>query len=232
MMSAQPEASSSALPKPQLPLCVVCHAKPAIYTCPRCSMRTCSMSCSHQHKSLGDGCSGVRNKAAYVPMNDYGYMALMSDYTFLEEMGRKVGDWGREIVQNGFMANASGIVRGRVATSMRGGRGRGRGRGAGTTGGKTRSKRDVLKMQLDFRDIEMEMLPTGMERRILNQSTWDFKYASTLYCIPSLNRDMYLVLCTVPAEIVLHCSPSSSNSILRPIRCNHLPNRLANHSPS
>lgn len=140
------------------------------------------MLCSNQHKILGDGCSGVRNKAAYVPMNQYGYTSLMSDYTFLEEMGRKVGDWGREIVQGGYMANAPGAVV-RVATSMRGGRGRGRGRGAGPVGGRTKSKRDVLKMQLDFRDIEVEMLPNGMERRVLNQSTWDFKYASALYCI-------------------------------------------------
>ncbi|KAH9844201.1 uncharacterized protein C8Q71DRAFT_697197 [Rhodofomes roseus] len=182
-MSAQPEASSSTLPNPQPPLCSVCHDKPAIYTCPRCSMRTCTMSCSNQHKTLGVGCSGVRNKAAYVPMNEYGYMSLMSDYTFLEEMGRKVGDCGREIVQGGFTANAAGAGRGRIATSMRGGRGRGRGRGAGAAGGKTRSKRDVLKMQLDFRDIEMEMLPNGMERRILNQSTWDFKNRTALLTI-------------------------------------------------
>ncbi|KAH9938252.1 uncharacterized protein B0H18DRAFT_1205524 [Fomitopsis serialis] len=124
-MSVQPEASGSVLPKSQPPLCVVCHVKPAIYTCPRCNMRTCSMPCANQHKSLADGCSGVRNKAAYVSMNKYGYMALMSDYTFLEEMGR----------------------------------------------------------QLDFRDIEMEMLPNGMERRILNQSTWDFKNRTALLTI-------------------------------------------------
>lgn len=150
------------------------------------------MGCSNQHKILGDGCSGVRNKAAYVPMNEYGYMSLMSDYTFLEEMGRKVGDWGREIVQGGYMTNTPGIV-GRVATSMRGGRGRGRGRGMGPAGARTKSKRDVLKMQLDFRDIEMEMLPNGMERRVLNQSTWDFKYASILCRIYPLKRIIYFV---------------------------------------
>ncbi|KZT74288.1 hypothetical protein DAEQUDRAFT_720449 [Daedalea quercina L-15889] len=38
-------------------------------------------------------------------------------------------------------------------------------------------------MQLDLRDIEMEMLPNGMERRILNQSTWDFKNRTALLTI-------------------------------------------------
>jgi len=50
---------------------------------------------------------------------------------------------------------------------------RGRGRGRGRTGGDT--KRDVLKMQLEVRDIDMDILPVGMERRRLNQSYWEPK---------------------------------------------------------
>ncbi|CCL99439.1 uncharacterized protein FIBRA_01457 [Fibroporia radiculosa] len=115
----------------------------------------------------------------------------MSDYTFLEEMGRKIGDWGREIVQGGYTRNSTGIKPARGMADMRG-RGRGRGRGmAMNAGKKTRSKRDILKMQLDFRDIEMEQLPAGMERRILNQSAWDFK-----------NRTALLTL-----EFKFHCPP-------------------------
>lgn len=49
-------------------------------------------------------------------MNQYGYMALMDDYVYLEEIGRKVGDWGREIVHGGYGAGGA-----------EGGRGRGRG---------------------------------------------------------------------------------------------------------
>lgn len=107
-------------------------------------------------------------------MNQYGYMALMDDYTFLEEVGRKVSEAGREIVQGGFQQN--------VVAQRGGGRGRGRGRGRGggngksvqqRNGGGNTSKRDTLRMELDFRDIEMDMLPVGMEKRTLNQSTWD-----------------------------------------------------------
>lgn len=35
------------------------------------------------------------------------------------------------------------------------------------------SKRDSLKNQLALRDIKMDLLPEGMERRKTNQSTWD-----------------------------------------------------------
>ncbi|KAH9951677.1 hypothetical protein B0H21DRAFT_186256 [Amylocystis lapponica] len=176
------ESSSSSGLQLQSSLCAICATDNAKYTCPRCSIRICSLSCSTEHKARGQGCSGVRNKAAYVPMNQYGYMALMDDYVFLEEVGRNVGGWGREIVQGGYLAGGgTDSGRGRMAPR---GRGRGRGRGAGGhAGGKTRSKRDVLKMQLDFRDIEMDLLPNGMERRTLNQSTWDFKNRSALLTV-------------------------------------------------
>ena len=162
----------------QSPICSICVKNPAKYTCPRCSVRTCSLPCSQTHKTQGEGCSGVRNKAAYVPMNQYGYMSLMNDYTFLEDVGRQVAEWGREIVQGGYSHSGE---------NSRGGRGRGRGRGRGIAGGMRggvghayagRNKRETLKMEMDFRDIEIDMLPAGMERRTLNQSTWDIKYVA------------------------------------------------------
>jgi hypothetical protein len=97
---------------------------------------------------------------------------MMDDYVFLEDVGRRVGDWGKEIVRGGFgMRGANGIeARGR------GGNGRGRARGRrGDCGNRGRTKRDVLKMQLESREIDMELLPVGMERRKVNQSSWDFK---------------------------------------------------------
>lgn len=134
-------------------------------------------------------------------MNQYGYMALMNDYTFLEETGRKVGEWGREIVRGGYMGGSVAGRRGRGGMRASG-RGRGRGGMAGSGGGKTRSKRDILKMQLDFREIEMELLPNGMERRILNQSTWDFKYALAFHCI-YFQRQLYMFMCPRFAETKL-----------------------------
>lgn len=102
----------------------------------------------------------------------------MDDYVYLEEMGRKVEGWGKEIGRGGYAAGA-----GAGAGGGRGGRGgfdnggRGGGGRGGRGGGAQRTKRDILKMQLEARDVDVEMLPAGMERRSLNQSTWDFKYA-------------------------------------------------------
>lgn len=95
---------------------------------------------------------------------------MMDDYVFLEDVGRKVGDWGAEIGRGRYMASAADRGRGRGF----GGRGRGRGRsfGGGNIG---KSKQDVFKQQLELRDIDVELLPDGMERKMFNKSMWDFK---------------------------------------------------------
>ena len=144
--------------------CLVCSSRVAIYTCPRCATQTCSLPCSAAHKTR-TGCSGVRDKTKFVPMNRYTNGTMMDDYVFLEDMSRRVGECGQDIVRNGYRM-------------VRGGRGRGLvgprrpGRGA------FEKKRDMLKLQLELRDIEMDLLPSGMERRKLNHSTWDPKCVS------------------------------------------------------
>jgi hypothetical protein len=109
-------------------------------------------------------------------MKEYGWGSMMNDYTFLEDIGRKVGEVGREIVRGGYSHPTS--LSHPSSHSSRGGGGRGRGRGAGPkrgrgVGGKT--KRDIWKMQMEVRDVDVDLLPLGMKRRKANQSSWDFK---------------------------------------------------------
>ena len=113
-------------------------------------------------------------------MNKYGWGSMMDDYCFLEDVGRRVGEWGREIVKGGFDMSVRGNKNGAVVVGRdRSGRGRGggvMGRNGSGRGGKR--KREVLKMLLEVREIELELLPSGMERRMLNQSVWDQKYVT------------------------------------------------------
>ncbi|KAH9999780.1 hypothetical protein BJV77DRAFT_1063968 [Russula vinacea] len=87
----------------------------------------------------------------------------MDDYVFLEDLSRRVSEWGQDIARSGY-----GTLQAR--------RGRGDMRPGKTRKGMSRNKRDILKSQLELREIEMDLLPSGMERRTLNQSTWDSKY--------------------------------------------------------
>lgn len=103
-----------------------------------------------------------------MPMNQYGYSTMVNDYILLEEVGRKVGEWGRDILKGGLLASANG------ANAMSAGRG-GRGGRATRSSGRTQDKRRYLAMQLGFRDIYMDVLPQGMERAKRNRSFWDSK---------------------------------------------------------
>ncbi|XP_008332336.1 box C/D snoRNA protein 1 [Cynoglossus semilaevis] len=67
--------------------CVVCQAEEAKYRCPACQTQSCSLSCVKRHKEES-GCSGVRDKTAYVALSEFDEMALLSDYRFLEDTGR------------------------------------------------------------------------------------------------------------------------------------------------
>jgi box C/D snoRNA protein 1 len=160
-------SASSSSPTSTTP-CVICHLHSHIYTCPRCSVRTCSVQCSSQHKKASS-CSGIRDRAAYVPMNAYSWGTMMDDYVFLEDIGRIVETHGATISRGSFMAREP---RGRG----RGSRGRGRGRGSAAAAVVGGSKKDTLKMQLGFKNISVDFLPEGMEKRRLNQSRWDARH--------------------------------------------------------
>jgi hypothetical protein len=51
-------------------------------------------------------------------------------------------------------------------------------------------------MQLEARDIDMDLLPVGMERRKLNQSSWDYKYMFLIFCQNS--KIEYIDVCPFP----------------------------------
>jgi len=170
-VQSAPAASSSTEPTNSTlngkPLCAFCKLKYAIYTCPRCAFKSCSLACSNGHKERMN-CSQARDKSAYVPMNQYGLGTLANDYVYLEEVGRKVTEWGRDIGQNRYMDASAGRDPRRQA---RGRRGRG---GISRQAGRNH-RREILRDRLEEDDIEMLLLPEGMERRRLNQSTWDPK---------------------------------------------------------
>ncbi|KAK1224765.1 Box C/D snoRNA accumulation [Marasmius sp. AFHP31] len=198
------------LPAPQI-------SQPTKYTCPRCSIRTCSLQCSSLHKTLHN-CSGERDKAKYVKMNEYGYREMMNDYVYLEQVGRRVKDWGGEIVKGGFDQSQNDTDRkgkGRefMTTTMRGQRVAARGKGPG------KSKRELLKLKLEARDIYMELLPLGMERKKMNESTWDFKSQTAWLTIefifhpPNTNTNITPPL--LPTTLVTHRNNISTTPLLK-----------------
>lgn len=188
--------------------CASCASRIAIYTCPRCATRTCSLPCSAAHKT-NTGCSGVRDKAKFVPMNRYTHGTMMDDYVFLEDVSRKASEWGQDIARGGYATGVQG---------RRGGGRGGMGRGNKTRGGVSSKKRDTLRAQLELRDVEIDLLPAGMRRRSLNRSFWDPKCVkrSPLRTLDSRDDPFFSFLSLAQEEDSLsddrvYCSPSRSH---------------------
>jgi hypothetical protein len=91
-------------------------------------------------------------------MNAYAYPTMVSDYTFLSSMGRKVDDLSRE---NGAAST-----------------GKGKGR-AGGGGGGGNGKLEALKREMGKRGMrDVTFLSEGMEKRRLNETRWQAKSVS------------------------------------------------------
>lgn len=56
--------------------CEVCGIK-AQYTCPKCEVRTCSLTCVNIHKKELE-CDGIRDKTKFIPLTSFTDLDLLS----------------------------------------------------------------------------------------------------------------------------------------------------------
>lgn len=74
-----------------LPPCEICNAQIAIYRCPRCYTRTCSLECCRKHKAKDERsgelvCNGQRDRTKFCSLKRFTDAQLASDYHFLEDV--------------------------------------------------------------------------------------------------------------------------------------------------
>lgn len=149
-------ASVDAAPGPsaRLASCSICASPSSIYTCPRCSRPTCSLPCSKSHKDRFS-CSGARDRAAFVPMKQFGWGQLMTDYGYLEEVGRGVQTAQRETEKR----ERTGDVKHQA---------------------KVKGKMRELVRRAEGQGVELVLMPVGMARRSKNKTGWHPKYVFRL----------------------------------------------------
>ncbi|XP_060629846.2 box C/D snoRNA protein 1 [Anolis sagrei] len=82
---AAPNTSSGR--KMSLRRCEMCDTEEAKYRCPCCMKYSCSLTCVKKHKTTFS-CNGVREKTAFVSVNEFSDLNLLSDYRFLEDVAR------------------------------------------------------------------------------------------------------------------------------------------------
>lgn len=64
--------------------CEVCGSVKAKYTCPKCEVKSCSLTCVNRHKEELF-CDGIRNTAKFVHRNQFTDLDLLSDYHLLQK---------------------------------------------------------------------------------------------------------------------------------------------------
>ncbi|OHE92622.1 HIT zinc finger [Colletotrichum orchidophilum] len=80
-------------------LCAICHIEPPKYKCPRCTLQTCSLTCTKRHKSWSS-CNGIRDATAYVPPSKLKTAAGVDhDFNFLSGIERAVQRSEKEIIE-------------------------------------------------------------------------------------------------------------------------------------
>ena len=85
--------------KTSIQTCQICQINDAIYCCPRCSIRTCSLSCCQKHKQMSN-CNGKRDRTSYISLTKFTDDDLRSDFHFLEDVlhtSERVKRLGKEL---------------------------------------------------------------------------------------------------------------------------------------
>lgn len=124
-------------------LCQTCQKDDWKYTCPRCLVHSCSLTCVLQHKKEAN-CSGIRDKTSYVPLREYNESHMMSDYTYLEDISRQ----------------SDNLTRSRMDTTK------------DLKGKAAENKSRVFSKHANGLGIHYSALPVGMSRHKLNQSNY------------------------------------------------------------
>jgi len=155
-------------------LCEECNEKSAVYQCPGCLIRTCSLQCCQAHKKRTK-CSGKRPRGAYLPLCRMNDSTLRSDYFFMEEVldtmprARKIS----KLAEEGKLSTNDSIQSNSLNNQK------------STASLYKKAKR--LVQQAQRRGITLQVMPSVLERH-KNNSSW--------YCGP---RD----LITWKVEVIL-----------------------------
>lgn len=88
--------------------CQECKEVVAVYQCPRCNRRTCSLKCCIAHKQ-NTGCTGKRDRTKFQRLEEMSDTTLQSDFHFLEDVLSTVDGGKRLMKQVGANARSSGI---------------------------------------------------------------------------------------------------------------------------
>jgi hypothetical protein len=141
-------------------LCRICNIQVPKYTCPRCSLQTCSLACSKRHK-VWSSCNGERDPTVYKPPSQLATPAgIDHDYNFLHGIEHRIERSEKTIVDD------RGLVGREELERARNGEGRRKGKRNEAPGAV------LIDKALMNMGIVVHRAPTGMQRNRENATNW------------------------------------------------------------
>lgn len=133
-------------------LCAICHISKPRYTCPRCSIKTCSLACTRKHKTW-NSCSGVRDATTYVQSKQLRTpTGIDHDYNYLFRMESRIRSSEHDLIEGRGLLKKDEL---RPATVQE----------VKWSTGKDGRKRKVVLTRM-LKDTGRQGLPKGLERRL------------------------------------------------------------------
>ena len=137
--------------------CEICASKPAKYTCPSCSMKTCSAACVKQHK-IENKCDGARKRSRFVPREELSEQELISDLALLGESYSEL-ERGKRVIS---------LVQEEAA------------------GNSSRTSKKAIRRVVEEakkRGCTVQLMPESMSKHIRNKSHMDTSTSSILWSV-------------------------------------------------
>lgn len=164
-------------------LCRICHINPPKYTCPRCSLQTCSLPCSRRHKgtcflypgllysptgadlfdiSVWASCSGVRDPTVFKPLSQIATPSgIDHDYNFLHSIEYKIQRSEKEIIEERGLVDEMELRNARLGVRSGTGRPQNQARGE-----------ECIRRKLREMGTRIDKAPNGMTRNVENRTYW------------------------------------------------------------
>jgi hypothetical protein len=179
-------------------LCTICHIDEPKYTCPRCSVQTCSLRCSKRHKLWSD-CNGIRDPTVFKPISEVATASgIDHDYNFIHGIETRIARSEKLLIEDLGIIDAKDLQRARA------------GEDEDIFSGRKRNNEPPGEVQfagmLKKWDIRVVKAPKGMRRNKENTTNWNRTHRSANWQVEWLREGAERMLHRVVGSKPIGCA--------------------------
>ncbi|KAK0103415.1 hypothetical protein ONS95_005439 [Cadophora gregata] len=165
-------------------LCTICHIEPPIYTCPRCTMQTCSLECSKRHK-VRSMCNGIRDPTVFLPISEVATpWGLDHDYNFIHGIETRIQRSEKVLIEDLELVSKDELERARKGETIEEFN-----RRTGKRNNHEPPGEACIERLLNKECIRVIKAPKGMRRNKENTTCWNRKQRNIVWQVEWIRED-------------------------------------------